>query len=278
MRAKRVRANPKRRFTRRRRGTKSSKMRASSIRARRFAVAVKRVVGTEIKEKRYTNELTAINNTKPSGGAWPVDSNIYNMMPNATTMLISQGTGQGDRVGNKVKIVRNTLRFALTPTDNGATDQSVPCIVRTMFIYDRRNPTTAPTPAANGDFFQNGNGTSGFNGNLSDLTRPYNTDRYVVKRVRDYKVGWSASVGVTGADPEQAYYANNDFKMLCRGRVDMMPYCVKRCVFNDTSGTQQWRGLWFFVYAVVATPHTAAIANTNLASLSFNWDIRWDDA
>lgn len=228
----------------------------------------------EQKEKRYSQN-TLINNTNSGGNA--CDSNVYNLMPNATTLAISQGTGQGDRIGNKIKITRAILRFNLMPVQDSVNNQSVPVIVRTMFIYDKLNPTAAPTPNANGDFFQNGNSTGDFAGDLTDLTRPINTDRYCVHHVRDYKVGWSSYAAGAGADPAQQYYMNNDFKMLVKRTVNYNKYIVHNLTYNDTNNAPINRGLWFFCYAVICSPITTPTLNYNMSRIIFNYELKYTD-
>lgn len=252
-------------------------LRLHRIRKRKRVRKMRRDLGVETKTKRYTLN-TVVNNTVSSGGLYPVDANMINLMPNGTTLSISQGTGQGDRLGNKIKITNARLRFTLLPIAyDGVNNQPLPVIVRTMFMYDKKNPNTAPTPGANGDFFQNGDSSAGFAGDISDLIRPVNTDRYVVKHVKDYKIGWANYSGVTGADPAQAYYANNDFKMMVKKSVNYNKFIVHNLKYDDTDADQQWRGLWFFYYAVVVSPITTATYNKNAARLYINNDVFWTD-
>lgn len=255
-------------------------LRLRNIRRKRATARLRRRLGVEAKTKRYSVAMSVMNNTKDDGVNFPVDSNVKMVTPNSTTFAISQGTGQGDRLGNKIKIVDAKLRFCLLPIEyNGTTNQPLPVIIRTMFIYDKRFPTQTPTPGASGDFFQNGNSSAGFLGTLEDITRPINTDRWAVFHVRDYKVGWSTMSGMTGANSNIAYAANNDFKMMVKRTVNYTKHIVHNLRFDDLETDPAERGLWFFMYAVPATGNTAdaAVFNKNAARYTLEWEMKWTD-
>lgn len=254
----------------------SAALRLRNIRRKRATSRLRRRLGVEKKEKRYTLSPSQPITSTVVGAT--IDTNVRALCPNPTTLTISQGTGQGDRLGNKIKLTDAYLTFSLMPEPyNGlSTNQPFPCMVRVMMMYDKRNPTTAPTPGSNGDFFQNGNSVSGFTGTLQDFLMPINEDRYCVKWKRDYKIGWSVYQGVTGADPAQAYYANNDFKMLVKRKISYIKHLPKNWRFDDGDVDIQTRGLWWFAYAVICSPNTTSI-NANLVRLNYTFELKWTD-
>ena len=94
-------------------------------------------------------------------------------------------------------------------------------MVRMVIMYDRTNPTQEPQPGIN--MFQQAGANTGFFNDLTDLWRPYNTDRYRILTTRTFKLGYASNNG-TGAQPGFQNLANNDFKMACNFRINLTKY------------------------------------------------------
>lgn len=229
------------------------------------------MLSIERKEKRYSWD-SWVNGTYlnyPDQCIWRVDPDPLN-----AALTIAQGVGQGDRIGNKIRLVSAYLKIALTPSTESANNYPGPVYVRAMLMYDRQFPNTKPTPAANADFFQNGNGTSGFAGSLQDFIRPINKDRYAVKWMRDYKIGHANYPD--GGDAIFQQGNNNDFKLLRRGSKNYLKYVRKMIKYNDMASFPGECGLYLFVYAVPAHPAQLAGA-LNYARLFANVELKFID-
>lgn len=261
----------------RKRRSLGARVRRQQARGRAAAVRMRRRLGVEQRERRYNFSLRAVNNTKDNGVTFPVDSNVIMITPNAVTMPIDQGVGQGQRIGNRIKLTYASLRAIFLPINEGTANQTLPVIIRCMFMYDKRNPTSVPTPGQNGDFFQNGNSASGFDGTMNDLLRPINTDRYAVFNLRSFKVGWATTYGMGSGDPAQAYSANNEFKLMGIYKKNYMKHIVKNLRYDDNELEPASRGLWFFYYAVPISPNATALFNNNAARLTLQWMVKWTD-
>lgn len=205
------------------------------------AIVKKAVVGNlEHKKKEYSATRTIF----PYLGAQ--DTNVFPLSPFASYLDIQQGTGDGARVGNQIKILKGTVTFTLWPFNYNVATNAVPIPQDVMFVifYDKNDDTNIPTPSANGDFYQNNNTTAGFSGNLTDLTRWINLDRYTVVYKKLFKLGFAINQ-VNGADANNAQWSNNDYKLnVMNHTVDYTKHLIKHVKFNDNNSNPTTRGLF----------------------------------
>jgi len=129
-------------------------------------------------------------------------------------LTINQGTGQGDRIGNKCRTIKAMFRYTLFPLpyDAGVNPQPTPAEVMIIFGFVKQAQTTTPSSASIGQLFQNGNSVIAPQGDLGDLITPYNTDYWTIKKVIRHKIGNSVVEG-SGAQSSRAFLANNDLKI-----------------------------------------------------------------
>lgn len=116
---------------------------------------------------------------------------IRRLDPNNNNLPIAQGVKQNERVGNKVKLVSGKLTLAIWPRPSQAGNTNNLQMIRVMILYDKRNPTTTPTPFGNLDFFQQSSATgfTGFSGQMYDLINRVNEDRYNILYDKTFKLG-----------------------------------------------------------------------------------------
>lgn len=157
---------------------------------------------------------------------------LINVSPNATTMVIPQGVGQGDRIGNKIRVKKVTLKCILVPEQYSASLNPNPCPheVRMTLISNKKTVQTTPVMAS---LIQNGNTSVAPSGNLADMIDSYNTDLNMIHRDRKFKVGLS-SYGGTGGSAAVQYYNNNDFKVNHKFTWDITKAYPKTLNYNDT--------------------------------------------
>lgn len=204
-------------------------------------------------------------------------TNIVALGPRSTSLPINQGVGQGSRVGNSIHTKSLTIRGAVIPQPYNATTNPTPrpLICTVYFFYDKTSPLAAPTPLANADLFQNGNGAATFDTDMLDGVAPINTDRYHIFKRRSFKVGWADYAG-TGGQPTQQNYANNDFKMTCRFKFNLTKYLPKRIRFNDATSQPTTRPIWM-MWLVNSADGNVLTSSTVPAFVQYIQDYRYTD-
>lgn len=203
---------------------------------------VKRVVARneENKSKEYVNTRQIL----PYAGNQ--DANVIPLSPYASYLDITQGTADGSRIGNRIKIKHASITFTLWPYPYSSSLNAVPIPQDIQFyiFYDRQNDTEVPVPSSNGDFYQNNGSTSTFTGTLTDLTRWVNQDRYRVVYRRRFKLGFAQNAA-SGADANNANWSNNDYKLnIMNFKVNYTKWLVKNVKYNDNNATPTTRGLF----------------------------------
>jgi len=239
----------RRRIIRRRAPLRKAVRRAPVRRAPIRRPALKRAVKAIIHRAAETKTIQRYNlgqNILPANAAGFVN-NIIELGP-GSTMLISQGTGQGQRVGNRVETVSHTFRGTICPLPwNTTTNPNpVPTHVKMWIFYDKSAPTSVPNPVSN-PFFQDGSGVVGFANDLCDHWRPINTDRYRILASRMFKVGFAEYLGTATSGPNQANnqaFTNNDYKLTCPFNINLTKVQIKQIRFNDTNNEPMTRRMF----------------------------------
>jgi len=193
----------------------------------------------------------------PSNNGPAFDGNIIPVSPYSGAYLnIGQGLGQGQRVGNKIKLKKLNFSGIVYPQGYNATTNltPAPCQVKLWFFYDKEEPQSIPTPQASADFLQFGSTSLALGNRLFDHMAPVNTDRYRVLCTRTLKVGYAeyGGTGATGSVPVQGNFTNNDFKLNARFNVNLMPYAIKDVVYRDTANAPTTRGIFMMAQPVYA--------------------------
>lgn len=132
----------------------------------------------------------------------------------------SQGSGEADRIGNHITPKSWMLRGFVYSNSGG-----IPCYVK-MWVLKLKSGFEAPTTF--NDFFDLGNANTNPTGQLLDITRPVNTERYTIYTSRIIKVG-GASTG--------AFIANNDFKLSVPISINLLKYQKHVLKYNDNSSS-----------------------------------------
>lgn len=189
----------KRRRTSRKRRTKGRR----SYRKRRTAtMSLKRAVNAIITRRAETKHTPA----PPSTYEWDIS---LPTQPNKTMsdpvdlldqyLKISQGTQDGQRVGDRIRTKSAKLKILVTP--NPSTGQPVICQI---FVgYLKVLPGTSPSAANLTKIFEEGGGTAEADGTLVSLMRNINRELFHIVAYRQVKVGsqiLNGAQGVAGID------------------------------------------------------------------------------
>jgi len=198
------------------------------------------------------------------------------LTPYGTYVAIPQGTGEGDRVGNKLRIVKATFSYVIRPNPyNGSTNilplpQEV--VVRIMAVKNSNI-----LAAAAGNYFQAGNGSTNPTGNLLDIPRVVNNDLYSQYRMVRHKLGYGSFTPIPGATTAQGNFVNNDFALNVVKTIDYTKYCPKIIRFNDNTSTPINRVLQTFIESVNADGSTSSVTQTP-ATMDYTISIWYKDA
>lgn len=208
-----------------------------------------------------------------------VTSNIFPLGPDPSSMVISQGTGQGQRVGNRITTKSFVYKGTLVakPYDSIFNTTPRPMHVKMWIFYDRTIPTAVPNPVAAADFFQNGSSVRPLQNNLTDMWAPVNTDRYRILAARTFKLGNAEYNTGGGGTATNQFFTNNDFKYNCNFSINLTKLYPKMVKFNDGTATPSTRGLFCMIEYVSATGG-AFFSGTTAVSLQSMQSYVYEDA
>lgn len=200
------------------------------------------------------------------------------LTPGSISYNMVQGTGQSDRVGNSVRIMKAVLRYILLPVsyDLILNPTPKPQEVQILFGYIKGNTRTAPSATAVSYLYQNGNSSAGPTGLLGDVMRPINKDFWVIKKRIRHKVGYASNDG-TGANAGSQFHANNDFKYNVVKSIDITKMLPQKVVWNEADVNPTSRSLFMMISAVNAD-NTNQLSDTAPCGMTFWLDVTYEDA
>lgn len=268
----RKRRAPKRRVYRRRRGL--------------GVKSVKAIVHSIVERGRETKSLQQeINHfviySYATGNAGAIDTApMFSLTPNTTPTFpqglgaLSQGVGQGNRIGNAVDFTKGTLRMMLScnPYDAVSNPFPQPIVCKIFVGYDKTTPHGMPD-AGLPDFFQDGSSSRSPTGTLLDMFSIVNKDRYVVCYQRTVKVGYADYSGLvtTPVAPQYyQYYNNNDFKINPVVNIDFTKRMIHKANFDDTTNTQSGRGTYCWILTSSSTYNSTMVGAPLAISCQIN--------
>jgi len=191
---------------------------------------------------------------------------------------IPQGVGQSQRIGNKLRITKATIKGTIVANQYNATTNPspVPMVAKMVFFYAKTDPNTQPTPAFSNDFYDFNNTVNGFRNDLVDQWAAINKEKYRVLGTRTFKLGFSTlertAAGVSGT----TNYANNDFKYNASFNVDYTKWIPKTQVFRDNnidSSTRQLYLMW-----IISSATGGNIADGTVpAGCQYSMDMQYED-
>lgn len=266
-------------MARRRNSNFSKRSKNSRRKARRYSKlskGMKRSVTRLIRREEETKCVQFTDSASISSYGSDVQAQGFvPLSPYATYCQIDQGVGQGERIGNKCRIVKATLSYVLRPNPYNATTNIAPLpqevIIRIMSVKN-----TNELVAAAGNYFQAGDGSQSPTGNLLDIPKVVNTDLYTQYRMIRHKLGTSAYEGGVPNGTNQ-FYANNDFHYNAIKTIDVTKYCPKIIRFNDNTSTPSTRVLQTFIEAVNADGSTSAV-NQVPVTMDYTVNLWYKDA
>lgn len=167
--------------------------------------------------------------------------------------FIAQGTGQGQRIGNKISTVRAILSGAvhINTTYDGTANWNMCPLYVGCYIFRLKgaledSQANAYTVMAN-SFFQNGNGQQGFSGRLVDLTKTPNGQTVTLLKKRVFKVGTqfvNSAFGVASANNANQQYSDGSVGISRMFKMDITKTLQKIIQFNDANNAMTNANTW----------------------------------
>lgn len=158
-----------------------------------------------------------------------------------------QGTGAGQRIGNKIQVVKHIFKGILYPYGSGLTK---PTLVRLILCSPKRNQddSTAGMQAIfQASCFQQGSTFIGLGASIDDFIEAFNKDMLTVYKVKDFKIAQADS----SATANQSY-PNNDFKWMAKFRFNLKKMVPKVFKYNDNSTIPSFSKNVYAVWYVAA--------------------------
>lgn len=160
------------------------------------------------------------------------------------TFNVSQGLGQGDRIGNTIKLKRWVVKGQLIPA---LALPPVPGVPSSYMDYSYQGQATVmliklrndvPVPSGLDKLFQDGNATLDPLGATFDKLRSLNKDLYKVYWRRTFKLGTSnTAVNANLGAVNIPMFANNDYQVTATFGLDICKYIGKnaKITYDDAN-------------------------------------------
>lgn len=193
---------------------------------------------------------------------------------------VNQGTGDGQRIGDKIKVNKLTFKGFIN-WDSSKIDvigyRHIPVYVK-MFVFRRLdsldNPsTTTGVSLGESDILMNGPTAGAPNNLLSDFNRLFNKDVYRIFKVKQFKLGTSA----VGDTPDTSGQWNNDFKFSQRFSIDLSKH-IDVVKYKEATPNQQ--NCAFYVGFIMAFGNNATMGATTQPPVEIHYDVNmsYEDA
>lgn len=190
-----------------------------------FAKSVLRIVKRS-EETKHAQPVQNLRGTQifaynsVGGSAQPVANTSTFIELTSIFNTIGQGTGQGDRVGNRISPTKFSFTGWINYSQN-YTQNNLPCYIK-MVIMRMKNTVNAQYPNMQ-NFLQYGNTTQQPQNLLNDIRQLINKDDVIVYAQRTFKLGPAAS---------SSALSNNDFKLCQSFNINLTKY-IKTAIYDD---------------------------------------------
>lgn len=211
---------------------------------------------TSVVSPNFENTIKYLNPSASTGG-------LYN---------IALGSGQGGRVGNKITTKKAMLSGVIhINTEYSAQNYNMCPLYVALYIFKLKKGVQDITPAefvVQNTFFQAGNTSTGFSGQLRDLTMGVNTDLVTLLKKRVFKVGTSTVRSATASGVANVLnqdYADSTVGIAKMFKIDVTDCLAKQYIYNDTDNTPT-NSSTFFMFVPFRVDGGLILTNTGLAT------------
>jgi len=240
-------------------------------------------VSSVIENKKSANfeiDNVVLNYTTISGPIWYNTGTTYSTMWN-----MGNGTGEQERIGNRYKVKKWTIKGFIYPNFSATNSMSGSAMADSfqgkITVYLGKLTNGNQLPQSLSLLFQNGNTDVDPLGKVKEQLYPINTDKYKIYWKRTFNVGCSTPnynqyTAISGPDPGDPVaglpvnvYSNNDLKLHSQFTIDVLKYIGKNATikFNDGDQTayipSTMKGLTLFATFAPFVNDLAASATPN---------------
>ena len=235
---------------------------------------VNRMINKEVEDKtfyQYPFNPVEIANVLP-----PLEPFFNNL-----NYQVLQGTGQGDRIGNKITHKSAWLKCSLNMKPYSALFNSRQLAqLVTLVVFKVRNYQTGVNPTYSNFFskmFQLGNTSVPLTNKPIDHIRPFNQDIMDVKAVRRFKMGFSGQNSNTSTGPGTSPVPNNDFDYHKFVSINLTKFYKKTQIFNDGIAPNDAHNdnLFFMVFCC---PADGSAYTSTPIELTWDLSMKYQDA
>lgn len=233
-------------------------------------------------DKQAERKVAAYQGTVTIGGFNSTNFNANqsrNLTPTTSNAIsIAQGTGQGDRIGNKISVKKATLKMTSWVLPYNAISNQVPTpFVMDVHIYTPKLALGPPSQSTLGNYFQFGDTSVAPTGNVVDLNYDANGDAYTEYKRVNFKLGYAAFVANPGGLGPNGYYSNNDSEMFDVRSIDLTPYFPKTIDWSDTTAAPYSKSVCMWLQCV-AQDGTTNNSGTFSAQANYQVILEYTDA
>lgn len=230
---------------------------------------VNRRITAHSEKKQYTENFGPSSAILSTSGTVPL---MFDLAP-----AISYGTGNGNRVGNKISVLRSSLTVNCFKSQAALAAADLPTRMQILIGRVIESPTTTPSSSdLDKLFWVDGGATDTFeSGAVGAFYRPINKDYWDV-RYRSPVINIGTSTGTsTGVTTNPGY--NNDFKLVHDFEVPIGNFWPKTIKF-DASTSASTNCNWFLIVLLQKIDFTVATTNFNAPGVCGCLNFIYEDA
>lgn len=244
-----------------------------------YVNSIKKIARSVVKKQTETKIAQPYTQNNQPITAYDLTTNNFGSEFSLITPLINilQGTGQGQRVGNRINvtsmIMKGYINAVRLPT-TGGTGTNDPFYVKMVWLRRKSSLLGVNGVTGGGNaFFQNGNATVAPSNLPTDLLRAINKDVFTVYTSRVFKLGFANAQGNISGNPP----TNNDFKVSKFFKVNLSKHIGKLIYDDNGANPNNWA-----CYAVAlmctadGTPITSN-ATTPICEIHFDVEVKYKD-
>lgn len=154
----------------------------------------------------------------------------------ANCFTMSQGTGDGLRIGNKINCTKANLNMIIRR--NNTTSSQFPCELHVWIGHLRQSRNENPDAFLN-QIYQDGSSVLPWNGSMLRTIRKTNKDLFTIYKKMVFKIG--------GATSTSTQFNNNDFPILQRKTISLKPL-LGTITYGDDGGASNFdKDLWMWM-------------------------------
>lgn len=231
---------------------------------------VKRIVHAQIENKQYSDNQGLFTPNFTTSGTVPTA--LVPLSP-----AISVGTGNGFRVGDKVRIMRAMLHINVVKSQAALNSGDVPSRIQFVIGRTRASPATTPN-ASDMDqlYWVDGGATDTFeSGAVGMFWRPFNKGVWDVRyRSKPHKIG-NANGNNASAATNPGY--NNDFSLVNDYHVNLTKIFPKVLKFYPASSSSS-NCFWYLFVFIQKVDFTTSATNWSPPAVSTCVNFEYEDA